>query len=97
MEHKPRTWQSSLYGFSLTMTRKQAQSASGAGDQTESVTTLCREPTIAAQLDRLDPEAIRKELRESGAWDAAELADDSANRARLIWIVACDLREEMRT
>lgn len=46
-------------------------------------------------IDTLDPDLIRKELREYGAWDDTELADDDANRARLLWIAACDVREEL--
>ena len=41
-------------------------------------------------------EALARELRECGAWDEDELADDEANWHRIIWIACCDLREEAR-
>ena len=36
---------------------------------------------------------IRKELKETGGWDAEELADDAQNRARIAWIAANDILE----
>lgn len=40
------------------------------------------------------PEKIRRELKEYGAWDAEELADDEANRQRLVWCAAWNIAEE---
>lgn len=42
------------------------------------------------------PEQIRAELKEYGAWDADELADDEANRQRIVWFAACDLHESLK-
>lgn len=46
--------------------------------------------------DSLTPALLASELREYGAWDTDELADDEANWQRIIWIACCDLKEEMR-
>lgn len=40
-----------------------------------------------------DPDGLRRYLREFGAWDADELADDPANLQRLIWLGAGDIQE----
>ena len=40
------------------------------------------------------PDALRTELKETGAWGAAELADDAANWQRIIWIAAGNIAEE---
>jgi hypothetical protein len=40
------------------------------------------------------PDTIREELREYGAWDNQELADDDQNWHRLIWIAASNIRDE---
>lgn len=40
------------------------------------------------------PDAIRAELKECGAWDAEELADDEANRRRILWVAAWNVAEE---
>ena len=55
------------------------------------IADLRRVPYIAAQLDALDPELMRRALREWGAWDADDLADDDANRDRLLWLACGDI------
>lgn len=77
--------------FELYMTTEQAESASHPGPCDKDVAALLADPDIIAQLDVLNPDDIRAELRECGAWgakDAAELADDQLNRTRLVWIAA---------
>lgn len=37
------------------------------------------------------PEALRASLKEYGAWEPDELADDAANWERVVWTAACDL------
>lgn len=82
--------------FSLQMTADQARSASQGGrDATEDVRELLRDPRIARQLRKIAPADIRAELKEYGAWDAAQLADDDANRERIVWIAAGNIAEEL--
>jgi len=40
------------------------------------------------------PEAIKKELKEYGAWDEIELQDDEKNWERIVWIAACNMKEQ---
>lgn len=42
----------------------------------------------------ITPDKLAAELKEYGAWDADELADDSANWRRIIWIAAGQIQEE---
>ena len=42
------------------------------------------------------PEAIRDELRETGAYDHDELNDDAANRSRILWIAAGNAKDAFR-
>ena len=51
-------------------------------------------------VDRIDwesqtmtPDQIRMELWGHGAWDETELADDDANRERILWIAAGDYQD----
>ncbi|MBK7823029.1 MAG: hypothetical protein IPJ61_18770 [Tessaracoccus sp.] len=82
--------------FEIQMTADQARSASQPGrDALSDVRALLRDPKIARQLRKIDPEKIRAELKEHGAWDAAELADDNANRERIIWIAAGNITEDL--
>jgi hypothetical protein len=46
------------------------------------------------QLKRIHPDEIRRELRNSGAWADEELADEKMNRIRILWIAACECKEE---
>lgn len=46
--------------------------------------------------DGIDADGIRAELKECGAWDDDELADDDENRARFLWIAAGHASEEMK-
>lgn len=51
-------------------------------------------PKIADLNPGIDPEHVREELREYGAWDETELADDSTNWERIVWCAACNVKEE---
>ncbi len=43
---------------------------------------------------RATPDAIRAELKEYGAWDDDKLADDAANRERIVWIAAGNVADD---
>lgn len=47
------------------------------------------------QFDGIDPDLIREELREYGAWDEEELTDQEANMHRIFWLAACSAREAL--
>jgi hypothetical protein len=80
--------------FELQMSKDQSDSASGPGRADAAVQSLLQDDNIRSQLDKIDPKKIRDELHEYGAWDDKELADDAANRARIVWIAAGNIREE---
>jgi hypothetical protein len=83
--------------FELQMTKAQAQSASHPGPCDADVAYLAMSPNIRRQLNKSGPDAIRAELREYGAWDDDELADDAENRLRLVWIAAGNITDELQT
>jgi hypothetical protein len=62
----------------------------------DDIAYLRRVPYIAQQLDAIDSDMMRRELRSYGAWDVQELADDDENISRLLWIACCDIVEESR-
>ena len=66
------------------------------GPADETVEAIARKPYMSEQLDALSVDAIRSELKQYGAWDEDELADDSENRRRLVWVLGCNAAEEMR-
>ncbi len=84
-------------GYSGRLTLKikpsDAASASHSGRCDDDVAELRRVPYIAEQLAEWSPEDLRRELKECGAWDTAQLADNGENIARMLWIACCDVRD----
>ena len=86
-------WSSSCGRLYLVLTPEQAQSCFHPGPCDADVLALSAVPEVAAQIAAWPADALRKELREYGAWDDAELADDTQNRQRMLWIAASDMAE----
>ena len=91
-------WFTSSHGtIEIEMTLAQAQSASHQGQCDADVLALSNHRKIRPQLERIDPEALRNELSEYGAWDEQELADHAQNLQRILWIAAGDIVENKFT
>jgi len=72
------------------MTGEAADDMSRPGqDASEAVAHWIKKIKVDASCD-----AIRSELKETGAWDDDELEDDDANLERLLWISANNIKEE---
>lgn len=82
------------HGIEIELTMDQAESASHQGKCDDDVLALSKVPAIAAQLEKIDPEKLKAELNESGAWDAEELQDHQQNLQRILWIAAGQIKEE---
>ena len=83
----------SNYGFSLGLTREDAEAMCHPGPCDAEVSAGSEVPYIAEQLAKLDPEDLRQELEQYGAWDAEELANHAQNLQRILWIAAWDIVE----
>lgn len=79
--------------FALNMTKAEASAMSHRGDCEADVRAHLALPKFRRQFAKIDPDDIRAELKESGAWDAEELADHEENCVRMLWVAACDIRE----
>lgn len=88
-------WYSGCGRIQLQMTLDEARSASHPGPCDADVRTLSALPHIRHQLDDIDPAALRRVLREYGAWDDAELSDHDQNLQRVLWLAAGDILEEV--
>lgn len=87
-------WFSTSSGsIELRILTRDAIACSHPGPCDSDVATLVRKPYIKRQLAAIAPDILRDELREYGAWDDDELADTVQNRARIVWIAACDIAE----
>ena len=94
--NEPPLWFSSSSGrIELRMTLTQAESMSHRSQCDADVNASRECPSLAAQLAAIDPAVLRAELKEHGAWDADELSDHNANLDRILWIAACDIRENV--
>lgn len=49
--------------------------------------------TVKDQLNKIDPEKLKKELKEYGAWSDAELNNHSENLTRILWIAIGDISD----
>lgn len=80
--------------FELELSDDIAQSCSHQGRCDDDVAEALRIPAVRAALDAISADDIRAELREYGAWDCDELADDEQNRARILWCAACNIKDD---
>jgi hypothetical protein len=78
----------------LEMSLAEARAASHSGSCDDDVLALSKVPHIAEQLAAIDPELLKNELREYGAWDDDEIADHEQNLQRLVWIAAGDIVDQ---
>ncbi len=81
--------------FSIMMTAAQATSCSHAGECIDDVRALLRVPAIQRQIAHLNVDDIKAELREYGAWSQEELEDEDANVERIMWVAACNIRDDL--
>ena len=81
------------YIYCLVITRKEANIGSHQGQCDDDIAYLRTVPRIRRQLAKINPELLRKELKEYGAWDDEDLADHDANLSRILWIACGDIVE----
>lgn len=87
-------WFTSSSGrIEIQMTKTQAVACTHPGPCDADVAALSVHPPIARQLAKLDPELLKKELREYGAWDEDELNHHEKNLQRILWIAAGDIAD----
>ncbi len=66
---------------------------SHSGPCDEDVKRCLELPEVKKELDSIKPDALRRELREYGAWDDNELLSHSDNLERILWIAAGDISD----
>lgn len=89
-------WNSGNYGNDLNITYSHAKMGSHSGACDGDIEYLKTIPMIRRQLQKLDPETLRLELKEYGAWDETELNDHEKNLSRWLWISCSDIVERER-
>lgn len=81
--------------FDIALEKEHAQAGCQPGARDADIAQLRRVPYIREQLDALDRESVRNELRDYGAWTSDELADDEENLSRILWIACCNVKEDL--
>jgi len=89
MANQHKIWQGS-YG-TITIPPKAVEECSTCGTNDAAIARWLNSPDITWDMS---PDKIRAELAGYGSWNAEELADDQANRARLLWCACWDISEE---
>jgi hypothetical protein len=87
-------WFSTSSGrIELQLTRALAATVSHPGECSSDVAALRTVPAIRRQLDKIDPDLLRAELAEYGAWEDHELLDHDTNLSRILWLAGCNITE----
>lgn len=78
------------YDLAITLPGDCIDDCSSSGDVSESVKYWVRRLGFDA------PESsTRAYLKSTGGWDDDELSDHETNVERLLWLIACDISEEL--
>lgn len=82
--------------FELKLTKAQALQGSHPGPCDNDIAELLQVPSIRRQFKKIDPDMIRDELQDWGAWDDEELSNIPDNQARILWIACGNIREDIQ-
>ena len=63
------------------------------GDCEKDLVKMMQLEEIQLELNRIDSENLRKELKEYGAWTEEELSNHNDNLMRILWIACCNINE----
>lgn len=83
------------YGFAIDLAEDIARNCSHSGPCDDDVERARQMPEIKAELSKIDPDQLRKELKEYGAWTDQELADHNVNLDRILWLAAGQIMDEL--
>lgn len=78
--------------FEIQLPLQCIEDCSGPGSKDEIVGHWAKKLSI-----KIDPDLIRAEVKEYGTWNQEELQDNEQNIHRLIWIAACNAKDEIIT
>lgn len=81
--------------FEIALTKEDVLPGSHPGQCDKDIIELVKKPYIREQLDAIPFDSLRSELREYGAWDEVELANDRHNARRILWLACVNIREEL--
>jgi hypothetical protein len=77
----------------LNITKKVAGMINHSGDCFAEIIEISQLPQIKRQLNKLDPEELKKELCDYGTWDNEQLQDHKENLYRILWIACGNIND----
>jgi len=87
-------WSCGNYRTEIELTMEDAESVSHPGPCDDDVEALSKVPYVKEQLDAIDPEQLRLELSEYGAWGDDDLSDHDENLLRWLWLAGGQIVDE---
>ena len=82
-------------GFHIALTKPDYERINQPGRSDETVKEILQKKYVARQFTIIDPEDIKDQLKGFGAYTPEELNDTEQNKARIIWIAAGDIQEDL--
>jgi hypothetical protein len=77
--------------FEISLTKEEALSVTGPGDQIVNLNLLTSKSKIRKQLDKIDPQCIKEELKEYGITPYSKDYDEM----QIVWLAAASIVHEM--
>lgn len=77
----------------MNITKNDAHIGHHQGQCDDDVKFLSQKPYIKRQLKKLDPQAVKEELKGYGAWSDKELEDHNQNLQTILWLMCGDITE----
>lgn len=82
------------YFDGISLTKNDANYCTHSGACDNEVKEISEKRYVKKQLSKIDKEALKKELKEYGAWDEKELENHEDNIQRILWIAAGNIVDE---
>lgn len=89
----PETYTAQFNCFELTLPADVVHGCYHSGPCDADIENCRLLPEVIKGLAGLDPEKLKDELEEYGAWDETELSNHDENLNRIIWIACGDIQE----
>lgn len=90
-------WTGDRPGIEITLFLSDAKLGSHQGQCDQDIARLRQQDYIKVQIACWNPDNLRAELKEYGAWDDDELADHEDNCDRMLWIMCGNILEELHS
>lgn len=91
------SWSGNYPGIEIDLHWSDAQQGSHQGQCDSDIAELLQEDYIKTQVAGWNPDKLRAELQEYGAWEEDELADHTANCERMLWIMCGNIQDEVNS